>query len=269
MANSRYQTKVAYQDIKDGIFTWHLWYRMATLDIRRRYRRTVIGPFWTTLSMSIFIFSMGFVFSALWGMDISTYIPYLVTGFIAWMPLSSFIMESASGLVSAQGILNQVRMPYTVFAANIVARNLLVMSHHMVVYLLVVVFFTVELNGVQLLAIPAVLLYCINGVWISLLLGMVCARFRDITPLLGNVLQIAMFITPIFWPPSQLGNRPLALLLVDFNPLYHFVNIFRAPLLGQVPEILSYTVVLGLTVVGWAVTFIVFSRYRHRIIYWI
>ena len=98
---------------------------------------------------------------------------------------------------------------------------------------------------------------------------MLCARFRDVTPLLGNILQIMMFITPIFWPPEQLGNRPIASLLVDFNVMYHFVNIFRAPLLGQVPALLSYLVVLGVTVGGWIATIVIFSRYRHRIIYWL
>ena len=269
MINSKYLNKGALDDLKDGLFTWHLWFRMATLDIRRRYRRTVFGPFWTSLSMAIFIFSMGFVFAALWDMDVKTYIPYLTSGFIAWMPLNSVIMESTNGLVTANGIVNQVRMPYTVFAANIVARNAMVMGHHMLVYLLVVLVFTVDVNGAQLLAIPAVFLFCINGIWVSLLLGMLCARFRDVTPLLGNILQIMMFITPIFWPPEQLGNRPIASLLVDFNVMYHFVNIFRAPLLGQVPALLSYLVVLGVTVGGWIATIVIFSRYRHRIIYWL
>lgn len=269
MPNYQYLNRLATQDILEGILKWHLWYRMAALDIRRRYRRTVFGPFWTTLSMAIFIFSMGFVFAALWGMDVSTYIPYLTTGFIAWMPLNSVIMESATGLVSAAGIVTQVRMPYTVFAVNIVARNVMVMGHHLLVYALVALVFIVDFNGLQVLVIPALFLFCINGIWVSLLIGTLCARYRDITPLLGNVMQISMFITPIFWPPEQLGNRPIATLLIDFNPLYHFVNIFRAPLLGEMPAMLSYMVVLGITVAGWILTVAVFSRCRHRIIYWL
>lgn len=261
--------RLALDDIAEGLFNWPLWYRMSVLDTRRRYRRTVLGPFWTTLSMAFMILGMGVVFSRLWKMDIQTYLPFLTASFIAWGPITSTILESASGFISAQGVLTSVRTPYSVFCVNIVFRNLIVMLHHMVIYVIVAILLTVEINGLQLFAIPALILYLVNGVWISLLVGIVCARFRDVTPFINSALQILVFISPIFWPPEQLGRRGLGLVLVDANPFYHFVEILRAPLLGHLPSLLTYQVVGGITLGGWLVTLFVFSRYRRRIIYWL
>ena len=78
-----------------------------------------------------------------------------------------------------------------------------------------------------------------------------------------------MFVTPVFWPPSQLDQRGLAnSILVNWNPLHHFVDILRSPLLGNVPDLLTYKVVFGFTVVGWAFTLWVFEKNRTKIIYW-
>ena len=265
----KFEIQEASADIFEGIKNWRLWVKLSELDIRRRYRRTKLGPFWTSLSMAIFIFSMGFVFSTLWKMDIQTYLPYLCTGFIAWLPISSVILESAMVFAAAGGILSSVRTPHSIFCLNLVTRNLIVMAHHMVVYALVVVCFEVDINGIQILFFLGVALFAGTATWVALLLGMLCTRYRDITPLLTNILQITMFVSPIFWPAEQLGRRGVSIILVDLNPFYHFVEVMRSPLLGKVPSLHSYLMTGSITLIGWVVTFWLYSRYRRRIIYWI
>lgn len=259
----------AWDDIKLSFRLYPVWIRMSAMDIEKRYRRTILGPFWASLSMTIFIFSMGLVFAKLWRMDITTYLPYLTTGFMAWIPISSVIMEGASCLVASSAITANLRYPVTVFAINVAVRNIFVMAHHLVVYVLICIFFTVNINGLQILALIGVLAYFLNGIWISLCLGMLCARFRDVQNLLQNIIQISMFVTPVFWPPSQLDQRGLGhLVLVDWNPLHHYVDILRSPLLGNVPDMLTYKVVLGFTIFGWIFTYWVFQKNRTKIIYW-
>ena len=155
---------------------------MSELDIRRRYRRTLIGPFWTSVQMAIFIFSMGLVFSKLWNMEIDTYLPFLCTGFIAWFPINSMILESAMVFPAAGGVLSSIKTPYSVFCINVVVRNLIVMVHHMAVFVLVAVLFVVDLNGWQILFIPGVMIFALTGTWVSILIGMFCTRWRDIIP---------------------------------------------------------------------------------------
>jgi ABC-type polysaccharide/polyol phosphate export permease len=260
---------VSWKDLDEGLRNWRLWYRMSVLDIRRRYRRTILGPFWTSFSMALFIMGLGLVFSKLWKLDINEYIPFLTSGFIVWFPISAMILEGATVFVSSFGVVSVMPLPYSIFILNLVFRNFLVMGHHMVVYVLVAIFLTVDLNGVQLLAIPAAALVMINGVWVAIVVGIICARYRDLTPLFGNILQILVFMSPIFWPPAQLGERGVGIILVKMNLFYHFVELMRAPLLGKVPSTLTYLVVLGTTIVGWTFTLWFFGRYRHRIVYWL
>jgi ABC-type polysaccharide/polyol phosphate export permease len=96
---------------------------------------------------------------------------------------------------------------------------------------------------------------------------MVSARYRDIPPLIANVLQVLLFVTPIFWSPSQLGEQ--GRLFVIFNYVYHLVDVLRSPLLGRVPLGLSYLVVLAGGILGWAFTFAVYARFRRRIAFWL
>jgi ABC-type polysaccharide/polyol phosphate export permease len=118
-----------------------------------------------------------------------------------------------------------------------------------------------------LLVLPGLALLALNGVWITLLLGMACLRFRDIQQLVTSVIQIAMFVTPIFWPIDQLGGT-VRLVFVHLNPLYHCIDVVRAPLLGAVPAPRSYIAVAAVAALGWTATFVLFGRFRERIPYW-
>ena len=114
---------------------------------------------------------------------------------------------------------------------------------------------------------PGLALLALNGVWITLLLGMACLRFRDIQQVVTSALQIGLFVTPILWPAEQLaGSGRLA--FVHLNPLYHCIELVRAPCPRAAPAAASYLVVVGLAVVGWLATYVVFGRFRARIPYW-
>ncbi len=117
-----------------------------------------------------------------------------------------------------------------------------------------------------LLALPGLALICLNGLWLAFLLGLVSARFRDVPQIVASVVQVAFFLTPIIWKPELLPGRALVL---DLNPFFHFVELVRAPLLGQVPGLASWLAVLGITLGGWLVTLGMYRRYRWRIAYWL
>jgi ABC-type polysaccharide/polyol phosphate export permease len=76
-------------DFTEGILNYKLWGRLGLQEVRRRYRRTVLGPFWASLSMAIFISALGFLYAKLWGQDPAEYLPFLTTGFLAWIPMAA------------------------------------------------------------------------------------------------------------------------------------------------------------------------------------
>jgi ABC-type polysaccharide/polyol phosphate export permease len=245
----------------------HMWGRMGWQEVKRRYRRTLIGPFWTTLSLGIFIFSLGLIWAELWKMDPRQYLPYLCSGLLAYTLVSSIITESCTVFWSAEGLIKQLRFPYTILTCTVVWRNCVVFLHNLLIFVLVAIYAGIDVNANTLLVLPGIALVCLNGIWISTLLGLMCSRFRDIQQVITSILQIAMFVTPIFWAPTQLGARFSR--FVDWNILFHLVDVIRSPLLGTAPRTWTYIVVIGLLIVGWTVTLALFSRFRRRVAYWI
>jgi len=109
-------------------------------------------------------------------------------------------------------------------------------------------------------------LLAVNSFWITILLGMVSTRFRDIPPIVASFLQVMFFITPVFWPLEAAGEwKPILVL----NPGFAAIDVIRAPLLGQAVTPSSWIILSVATLLGSAATFAVFARFRTRIAYWI
>jgi homopolymeric O-antigen transport system permease protein len=261
-------TKTGIRDLRDGLARPDLWGRLGWLEVKRRYRRTVIGPFWSVVSLAIFVITIGTVGASLWNLDVVEYVPYLTAGMVVWLMISACVSEACTVFVTNANLYRNARFDFSLLIYALVWRNVIVLLHHLMVYsLIVVVLAPYLLSAATLLVIPGLLLILINGVWVTLLLGMLCLRFRDVQQLMGNVMQIAMLITPIFWPIEQLKGA-VRLTFVHLNPLYHCIEVVRAPLLGKVPTFGNYLAVIAIALVGWVITHLLFTRFRKRISYW-
>jgi ABC-type polysaccharide/polyol phosphate export permease len=243
-----------------------MWSAMAMQDIRMRYRGSLLGPFWLTISMVIMIAAMGLIYSRLFNMEITRYLPFLTVGLVIWNFISTMITEGCQTFLSARNVITQVRMPLSVHAWRTVCRNVIVLAHNMVIVPLVLIIFGVPVGWGVLSIVPALAILIINGIWVTILLGMISARYRDVPPIVTSFVQVIFFVTPIFWPPEALGIWMQALPL---NPLFAAVDVIRAPLLGQAPLAYSWLVLLVVTVLGSIGTFALFAKFRSRITYWI
>jgi ABC-type polysaccharide/polyol phosphate export permease len=261
-------SETAADDLLRGLRKRELWGRLGWLDVRRRYRRTMIGPFWTSITLAIYVLTVGTVGAAIWHQDIYDYIPFLVSGMIVWTLVSSIITDSCGMFIAGQSLFRNIRFEYSILSYALVWRNFLVLLHNFVVYFLAVLVLKPSLlTFTALLAIPGLALVLINGLWVSLLFGIICLRFRDVPPLVSSALQIAMLVTPLFWPADTLTGMK-RFVFVELNPLYHVVDVVCGPLVGRVPEAASYTVMVVLAIGGWWLTYAVFKRFRKRIAYW-
>ncbi len=248
---------------------WSLWLYMAYADIRRRYRRTLIGPFWATLSIAIFISSMGVLFSTLWHREIHDYLPFFASGYITWIFFSTTLTESCTTFTAAESHMKQISLPYSFYAALVVSRNVMVFFHQLVVFLVVAFMFHIHVTPNTWLALPGFILLVLNCSWIAIALGLICTRLRDIQQIVISILQIAMFITPIFWSESQLGSGKVALLTINLNPMYHFVSVVRYPLLGEQAHLISWVADIVILLLGWTLTMISLGRNYNKLIYWL
>jgi ABC-2 type transport system permease protein/lipopolysaccharide transport system permease protein len=256
----------AWADLAEGMAKSWMWSAMAMQDIRLRYRGSMLGPFWLTISMVIMIAAMGLIYARLFNMEITRYLPFLTVGLVIWNFVSTVIIEGCQTFLSAQNVISQVRMPFTVHAWRTVYRNLIILAHNMVIVPCVLVIFGVPVGWDVVIIVPALAILTINGLWVSVLLGMISARYRDVPPIVMSLVQVIFFVTPIFWPPEALGVWMQALPL---NPLFAAIDVIRAPLLGQAPLTYSWPVLLVVTVLGSLGTFALFAKFRSRVTYWI
>ena len=256
----------AVQDIVQGVASVHVWPMLAWQEIRQRYRRSLLGPFWLTISTGALIGAMGPLYAKLFGWNFAAYVPYLAVSYVIWMLLASLINESCMAFISAEGLIKQIQMPLSTHVMRTVWRNLLVFFHNALIIVLVLAFFPPAISWQVLLLPLAVFLVALNGIWMGLLLGMLCARFRDIPQIVQSVVQVAFFLTPVLWRPESLGRYVWT---TKWNPLNHLLEIVRAPLIGNPEPLLSWIVVGLQTILGSAVAVMVFARYRARIAYWV
>jgi len=257
---------LAVKDFKDGVSSIYVWPMLGWLEIKQRYRRSVLGPFWLTISTGALIGGMGPLYGRLFGLDISTYFPYLAISFIVWFLIANMVNDACTVFISAEGFIKQIKLPLTVYILRMVWKNLIIFAHNLVIVFLVLLFWPPAIDWHVLLIPLGVLFIAINGIWIGICLGLLCARFRDIPQIVSSLVQVAFFLTPVMWKPDMLGRHQWA---AAWNPFYHFLEVVRAPLVGAATNWFSWALVLGITVIGYTAAFLLFARFRVRIAYWV
>jgi ABC-type polysaccharide/polyol phosphate export permease len=257
----------AWREVCEG-WRWHeLWLTLGWRDVLSRHRQTRLGPLWISVSMAFVAFGMGTLYSGIMGQPIHDYIPYLVAGFTTWNFLSAVVNEGKDAFVANASAIREIPVPSTVYVYRLLWKNILIFGYNAVVFVIVLLIFRVWPFPAIFLAIPALALILLNGIWIGMLLGLINARFRDIGQLIPNAMRLIFFVTPVLWhAESAAGAR---MIFVHFNPAYYFVEILRAPLLGEVPNPLVWAVVLGTTILGWAIALPVYASWRRQIALWI
>jgi ABC-type polysaccharide/polyol phosphate export permease len=264
--NGRRLPPPGMRDLFDGLTNWQLWSMLGWNDIHQRYRRSALGPFWITISMAIFIVLLGFIYSRLFHQDLAVYLPYIALGLIVWGFISGTIVEACGVFVDNAGIIKQIRLPYSIYVMRMIWRSFIVFLHTVILIVPIAIFFRMDLGLNSLLAIPGMFLVVLNQIWVSIVVGVVSTRFRDVIQLVATAIQISMFATPIMWPISAISNSHF---IADVNPFFHLIQLVRAPLLGEVAEPLSWIVVLVMCVIGYGLAALVLNRASSRLVYWL
>lgn len=265
-ASGRPAAEEARNDLIESFRRYELWGIFGWYDVKQRYRRSVIGPFWLTISMGVTIAALGFLYSQLFGLDVSGYLPFLAVGFIMWQFIAGVIGESSQAFTAAEGLIKQARAPLATHILRMIWRNVIILGHNMLIYLLVVLIFGLTPGLGILSVLPAFALILVLAFGTSLALAALCTRYRDIGPLVQNLVQLAFFITPVIWKPELLPQRTLFL---DLNPFYHVISILRAPLLGEQATAVNWMVCGGLAVVMLAIGLAAFAWSRRQLPYWL
>ncbi len=257
----------AIEDVTGGLKLWRLALTLGWFDIRLRYRGSMLGPFWLTLSTAVMVGALGVLYSALFKMSLHEYLPYLTISLVFWNSMAALVGEACTCFTQAEGMIRAMRMPFTLYAARVMVRSVLVLLHNVVVILVVYAIFDAWPGAAALGALPGLLLWLIDGVAACLLLGALCARFRDIPPIVASLMQIAFFVSPIIWKPELLtdGKRDW----LPLNPFYTLFEVVRAPLLGSPADGPIWLSAVAFSLLLVSAAWVCFVRVRGRLAFWI
>lgn len=253
-------------DLRASIASWRLWTLLGWLEVRQRYARSRVGPFWLTISMGVMIASIGVVYGTLFGQKMTDYLPFLSISLVMWTFFSQTVIEGSTAYINSATYIRQASTPKLIYMLQVVWRNLVILAHNFVIIVLLLAVFGVKSWETLPIFIPALLLYILNAQWIVMVVGLLSARFRDLPQIVASVMQIAFYITPIIYRPNALARFSL---IVDLNPLAHLIDLVRAPLIGQVPSAMTWAVAIGMAVLGWLLALLLTGRYLKRIPYWV
>ena len=259
---------VATSDFKGCYLKSYLAFMLGWQDIKQRYRRSKLGPFWLTISMGVMIGMIGLVFGQVLNTPMQEYLPFLATGIILWTCFSTAIMEGSTAFIDASGMIRQLGLPLSLYPVRVLWRNLVIFGHNLIILPLVFIIVGKGVTWNILWLIPGLLVLVLNMFWISLLLGVFCTRFRDMPQIVNSLIQVFFYITPVIWMPNVLSGRS-ASLLVDPNPVYHLIQLVRAPILGSAPSGLDWGYSVAMALVGLIISSVFFGLYKRRIAYWL
>ena len=140
--------------------------------------------------------------------------------FVIWGIISNVVMESCQALSEADSLLRQLPLPRSLFSFRVIARNLIVAAHNVVIIPVVFFLFDVGINANIFWLAAGLVLLVVNAFWVAYLLSIICARYRDVPQIVCSIMQVVFFITPVMYLPAQLAQRGVSVL--KWNPFANF-----------------------------------------------
>lgn len=263
----------ALKDLIQGAKQHELWFMLGLQDIKQRYRRSVLGPLWITIATGVMAAALGLLYSMLFQIPVAKFLPHVTVGLIMWNFISGAIKEGSTIFIDNEGLIKQLPAPLSVHVYRLVWRQTLFLAHNLVIWVLLIIIFPRALGWEFFLFIPGLCLLLVNGVWVAMFFGIIATRFRDVAPLLEALVQLLFYVTPIVWMTDTLHDQGGAVSqrarLAELNPLYHYLEVVRGPMIGQQVAGYHWLIVIVCTLGGLLLALLVMKRWRFRVSYWV
>lgn len=257
----------ALTDIRDGWRRGPMWRAFALENLRQQYGRTYFGLGWIAISFAILVGIKGVFFSIFSTRTLAEFTIYVALGFLVYQFIVGSLMSGITVFTNNAAWMKNGPAPYTTFIFEGAAKHAILFLGNAVVAAIAMAALGASFSGVSLWAAPALAIYFITALWIQLLLGVVASRVRDIAQFVAAITRMLFFVTPIIWTYEEAAG--IRRVIAIYNPLTHYIEILRGPLLNQTVSAESWTVVLSLTAIGSLSSILLFAAFRHRLPYWI
>jgi ABC-type polysaccharide/polyol phosphate export permease len=268
LARTSYFSEVreTFGDFASALKNISLAWSLATHDIRSRYRGSVLGPWWITIAVGALVLGIGLNYASLLNQNLRDFLPYVAVGLVVWNFLSATISDGGESLVNASPMIRQSSIPLPVFVLRSLLRNLINLAHQLVILVGVFSWFRVFPGLGMFWALLGIFVLILNLGWISLILALVSARFRDVPQIVTSVLQFLFFVSPIFWvATAEISSR----VYVKYNPLYMSVQAIREPLITGHLDISLFVCIISGALIGWAIALAFYAQVRRSVVHYL
>lgn len=271
MQNSLDSSKKIHKAVGDFLSSfsyWRIFYLIGITDIRRRYARSRLGQLWLTLSLTVQISSLGFVWGYLFKIPLSDYLPYLATGMIFWNFILTSTTEGASIYINSISYLKELTIPKLSYVNSLFVKSIIILLHNLIVLIPIYLYYgvSVSLSGIAH-ALVGFIVTCIALYCTIIPIALLSLRFRDFPNIILSLSQIVFYVTPIMWKIDSMPEKIQQ--YVVFNPAAVFLSFCRDPLIGSVVPNSYYFMGAAYIIIALTVAIFTFSKYRARIVYWV
>lgn len=257
-----------WREVAESLRNPEFWAFSSWLDLIARARKSRFGMAWLLMPSVVYVFGLGALFAQIMGTTLSHFAAHVALGSIAFRILMSTFTGSAGILGASQSFILDGHMRLTDYLLQSMAKATFDMVMYVPVTIIALFMFgRPSLHGLAYVPLTLGLIY-INGFWVSVVFALLGARFADFGQLLGNISMFLFLLTPIIWYPEHMtgGFRGH---LMKFNPLYHLLTLFRAPILGEPVSMFTLYYVGIMTVGGLLLATVVYRRYARYVPLWI
>lgn len=244
------------------------WLSLVKMDLRTRYRRSVLGLGWSLLHPIAMTIILCTIFSRVFDVDPREYAPFLLAGLACWNYLTFTVTQGCQSFFHGESYIRQYPSPLAIYPL----RTTLGAIIHLSLAMAVVLVLSWTLNGFRnvpafLCLIPTLLLLFVFGWSLATLAGLTNVHFQDTQHLCEIGFQILFYATPVMYKPAMLKDRGVAWLL-GYNPFVAFLDLVRQPILdGTIPSAATWGTALVTVFITASAAALTMSRLQRRLIF--
>ena len=237
-------------------------------DIKKRYKRSALGFLWVMLDPLLMMIVFYVVFAGLFGRTVGNYTAYVISGITMWQLFAQATKVASLAFVQNRNLISKIYLPKSIFPISVVVSSLVHFIFSLAPLFLLIVFSGTALSG-DVVFIPLVVgLIFIFSLGISLMIATLAVFFHDVTYIYDVLLMAWMYLSVIFYPVSILPGRFQA--LMSFNPVYHYITLFRACLYDStIPKTEHFVLGLFFALLSFSIGWTIYYKSRDRIIFYL
>jgi lipopolysaccharide transport system permease protein len=250
-------------DIGAAVKLRSVWWELASEDVVDSHRRTMLGPIWPLLNYVLFVATLVMIFGATAGPV--NFTAYVASGMLVWLFISDVLSMSATLFMRERGFIQGTVLPISIYVLRQTMVTAIRSFYALLGAIPVLLFSGTELTPALLSIVPAFLLLLLTAPAIAVLFALAGVFFRDFQFIVVNAMRLMFFVTPVFWTLEGIGGWQG--FFYHWNPLTHYIDIVRRPVVEGIVPLTSWTITLLATMLLSAAALVLLGKFNRQIVF--